>query len=70
MANKKSNHPKNNAEIEHKIDVNEDLDLAKQDATENEQVEINAEDKLATMQHEEKIHILQEPRLHLKKPLL
>ncbi len=54
MANKKSNHPKNNAEIEHKIDVNEDLDLAKQDATENEQVEINAEDKLETMQHEEK----------------
>ena len=54
MANKKSHHPKNNAEIEHKIDVNEDLDLEKQDATESERVEINAEDKVATMQHEEK----------------
>ena len=42
MANKKSHHPKNNAEIEHKIDVNEDLDLEKQDATESERVEINA----------------------------
>ena len=57
MANKKSHHPKNNAEIEHKIDVNEDLDLEKQDATESERVEINAEDKVATMQHEEKANI-------------
>jgi len=57
MANKKSHHPKNNAEIEHKIDVNEDLDLEKQDAIESERVEINAEDKVATMQHEEKANI-------------
>ena len=64
MANKKSHHPKNNAEIEHKIDVNEDLDLEKQDATESERVEINADDKVATMQHEEN------PMLHRKKPLL
>ena len=56
MANKKSNHPKNNAEIEHKIDVSDDLDLATQDTTPNEHVETNAEDKTETMQqNEEKI---------------
>ena len=31
MANKKSNHLENHAEIEHEIDVNKDLDLAKQE---------------------------------------
>ncbi|WP_233115231.1 uroporphyrinogen-III C-methyltransferase [Aggregatibacter actinomycetemcomitans] len=56
MANKKSNHPKNNAEIEHKIGVSDDLDLATQDTTPNEHVETNAEDKTETMQqNEEKI---------------
>ncbi|KND84221.1 uroporphyrinogen-III C-methyltransferase [Aggregatibacter actinomycetemcomitans] len=56
MANKKSNHPKKNAEIEHKIDVSDDLDLATQDTTPNEHVETNAEDKTETMQqNEEKI---------------
>lgn len=56
MANKKSNHPKNDAEIEHKIEVTKDLDLATQDAPSNEHVEINTEDKTKTMQHnEEKI---------------
>ncbi|ACX82099.1 putative uroporphyrinogen III C-methyltransferase [Aggregatibacter actinomycetemcomitans] len=56
MANKKSNHPKNNAGIEHKIDVSDDLDLATQDTTPNEHVETNAEDKTETMQQsEEKI---------------
>ncbi|MBN6078152.1 uroporphyrinogen-III C-methyltransferase [Aggregatibacter actinomycetemcomitans] len=56
MANKKSNHPKNNAKIEHKIDVSDDLDLATQDTTPNEHVETNAEDKTETMQqNEEKI---------------
>ncbi|TYA52117.1 HemX protein [Aggregatibacter actinomycetemcomitans] len=56
MANKKSNHPKNNAEIEHKIDVSDDLDLATQDTTPNEHVETNAEDKTETIQqNEEKI---------------
>ena len=29
MANKKSNHLENHTEIEHEIDVNKDLDLAK-----------------------------------------
>ena len=49
MANKKSNHPENHAEIEHEIDVNKDLDLAKQDTTENEHVDPKVEDKQATM---------------------
>ena len=53
MANKKSNHLENHAEIEHEIDVNKDLDLAKQDATENEHVDPKVEDKQATMQHKE-----------------
>ena len=53
MANKKSNHLENHAEIEHEIDVNKDLDLAKQDTTENEHVDPKVEDKQATMQHKE-----------------
>ena len=53
MANKKSNHLKNHAEIEHEIDVNKDLDLAKQDTTENEHVDPKVEDKQATMQYKE-----------------
>ncbi|WP_109078539.1 uroporphyrinogen-III C-methyltransferase [Aggregatibacter kilianii] len=53
MANKKSNPPKNNAEIEHKIEVSEDLDLATQDTTPNEQVETNAEDKMETIKKNE-----------------
>ena len=53
MANKKSNHLENHAKIEHEIDVNKDLDLAKQDTTENEHVDPKVEDKQATMQHKE-----------------
>ena len=53
MANKKSNHLENHAEIEHEIDVNKDLNLAKQDTTENEHVDPKVEDKQATMQHKE-----------------
>ena len=53
MANKKSNHLENHAEIEHEIDVNKDLDLAKQDTTENEHVDPKVEDKQATMQYKE-----------------
>ena len=53
MANKKSNHLENHTEIEHEIDVNKDLDLAKQDTTENEHVDPKVEDKQATMQHKE-----------------
>ena len=53
MANKKSIHLENHTEIEHEIDVNKDLDLAKQDTTENEHVDPKVEDKQATMQHKE-----------------
>ena len=53
MANKKSNHLENHAEIEHEIDMNKDLDLAKQDTTENEHVDPKVEDKQATMQYKE-----------------
>jgi hemX protein len=52
MANKKSHPSKRNAEVEQKIDVSEDLDLATQDETLTEQIEAPIEDKVNTMQQE------------------
>ena len=52
MANKKSHPLKRNAEVEQKIDVSEDLDLATQDEALTEQIETPIEDKVNTMQQE------------------
>lgn len=52
MANKKSHPSKRNAEVEQKIDVSEDLDLATQDEALTEQIEAPIEDKVNTMQQE------------------
>lgn len=52
MANKKSHPSKRNAEVEQKIDVSEDLDLATQDEALTEQIETPIEDKVNTMQQE------------------
>ena len=52
MANKKSHPSKRNAEVEQKIDVSEDLDLATQDEALTEQIESPIEDKVNTMQQE------------------
>ena len=52
MANKKSHPSKRNAEVEQKIDISEDLDLATQDEALTEQIEAPIEDKVNTMQQE------------------
>lgn len=52
MANKKSHPSKRNTEVEQKIDVSEDLDLATQDEALTEQIEAPIEDKVNTMQQE------------------
>ena len=52
MANKKSHPSKRNAEVEQKIDISEDLDLATQDVALTEQIETPIEDKVNTMQQE------------------
>ena len=52
MANKKSHPLRRNAEVEQKIDVSEDLDLATQDEALTEQIETPIEDKVNTMQQE------------------
>ena len=52
MANKKSHPSKRNVEVEQKIDISEDLDLATQDEALTEQIEAPIEDKVNTMQQE------------------